>query len=192
MGGWGAAALAGCNQPSRSRTCWSVRPEILITLFRLVWPAAIVTDERGRFKSFAKNSMQASLALPSTGGAVRASLRTSPTSPVMAFFFARGWTFTAKVTPLGEFFIAGIERPYHRGHRGAQRKTTEEILEVLLCFLCVSLCSSVSPVVKLLLSPRRSPFLHVRTLLPLQLRLRNHATCPSRDLRNRFAAGRTQ
>src|SRR5258708_28899924 len=110
----------------RSRTCWAVRPETRITLIRLVWPAAIVTEERGRFKSFAKNSMQASFALPSTGGAVRASFSASPTSPVMASFFARGWTLTAKVIPLGEFLIATIERRYHRGtqryHRGAQGK----------------------------------------------------------------------
>src|ERR1019366_6399260 len=29
-------------------------------------------------------------------------------------------TLTAKVAPLGEFFIAAIERLYHRGHRGTQ------------------------------------------------------------------------
>ena len=104
----------------RFRTSSADKPATRITLFRLVSPAAIVTEERGRFKSFAKKSMQASLALPSTGGAVRASFIASPTSPVMAFFFARGWTLTAKVAPLGEFFIAAIERLYHRGHRGTQ------------------------------------------------------------------------
>jgi hypothetical protein len=31
----------------------------------------MVTEDRGTFKSFAKNSMQASLALPSTGGGKR-------------------------------------------------------------------------------------------------------------------------
>jgi hypothetical protein len=35
----------------------------------------MVTDERGTFKRLAKNSMQASLARPSTGGAVIESLR---------------------------------------------------------------------------------------------------------------------
>jgi len=43
--------------------------------------------------------MQASLARPSVGGDVRDSLSASPSSPVMAFFFARGWTLTANVTP---------------------------------------------------------------------------------------------
>jgi putative flippase GtrA len=59
----------------------------------------MVTEERGTAKRFAKNSMQASLARPSTGGAVKASFSASPTAPVMAFFLARGWTFTAKATP---------------------------------------------------------------------------------------------
>src|SRR5579864_8308299 len=68
-------------------------------LLRLVWPDAMVTEDRGTFKSFAKNSMQASLARPSTGGVVSDSLSASPSSPVMAFFFARGWTLTAKAEP---------------------------------------------------------------------------------------------
>ena len=41
-----------------------------MTLRRLFWPDAMVTEERGTFKRFAKNSMQASLARPSTGAAV--------------------------------------------------------------------------------------------------------------------------
>jgi hypothetical protein len=49
----------------------------------------MVTEDRGTFKSFAKNSMQPSLALPLTGGAVRETLRASPSSPVMALFLAR-------------------------------------------------------------------------------------------------------
>jgi hypothetical protein len=61
-----------------------------ITLLRLVRPDAIVTEEHGTFKRLAKNSMQASLARPSTGGAVRAILRAFPTSPVIAFFRALG------------------------------------------------------------------------------------------------------
>src|ERR1019366_2720568 len=120
---------------SRLRTSSADKPATRITLFRLVWPAAIVTEERGTFKRFAKNSMQASLALPSAGGAVRESFRASPTSPVMAFFFARGWTLTAKVAPLGESFIAAIERLYHRGHRGTRGNPTS--------FLAIPLCSSV-------------------------------------------------
>ncbi|MDQ1389290.1 MAG: hypothetical protein QOF56_2744 [Acidobacteriaceae bacterium] len=75
-------------------------PTTRITFLRLLWPDAIVTEDRGTFKSFAKNSMQASLALPSMGGAARESLSVSPNSPVIAFFFARGWILTVNVTPL--------------------------------------------------------------------------------------------
>ena len=78
-------------------------PETRIIFWRLVWPEAMVTEDRGSFKSFAKNSMQASLARPSTGGEVRVSLSASPSSPVMAFFLARGWTLTVKVTPPLDF-----------------------------------------------------------------------------------------
>ncbi len=63
----------------------------------------MVTEDRGTFKSFAKNSMQASLARPSTGGEVRESFQASPSSPVIAFFLARGWTLTANVTPPLDF-----------------------------------------------------------------------------------------
>jgi hypothetical protein len=62
----------------RSRTSSADMPAIRIALLRLLWPAAIVTEERGTFKSFAKKSMQASLALPSTGGTVRDSFSADP------------------------------------------------------------------------------------------------------------------
>src|ERR1700678_691881 len=91
------------QQPRRSRIFSADKPATQITLIRLARPAAIVTDERDTFKSFAKKSMQAWLALPSAGGAMRDSFRASPSSPVRAFFFARGWTLTAKLTPVGEF-----------------------------------------------------------------------------------------
>ena len=68
----------------------AVTPATRMTLFRLLWPEAMVTEDRGTFKSFAKNSMQASLARPSTGGVVSETFRASPSSPVMAFFLARG------------------------------------------------------------------------------------------------------
>jgi hypothetical protein len=71
----------------------------------------MVTEDRGTFKSFAKNAMHASFARPSTGGVVMESFTASPTSPVMAFFFARGWTFTAKVTPPLFSWIAIIPTP---------------------------------------------------------------------------------
>src|SRR5712692_3897115 len=148
-------------------------PATRITLFRLVWPAAIVTDERGTFKSFAKNSMQASLALPSTGGAVSATLRASPIWPVIAFFFARGWTLTAKLTPVGEFLITTIERLYHRGHGGHGGNPANKSIRVSSVF-------SVTSVVMLLLSPRKSPFPRARTSILLQSPLRSHATCQSK------------
>src|SRR5580704_17740822 len=88
-----------CYVLSRRCTSSADNPATRMTLFRLVSPDAMVTEERGTSKSFAKNSMQASLARPSTGGAIKASFSASPTTPVMAFFLARGWTFTAKDTP---------------------------------------------------------------------------------------------
>ena len=80
-------------------------PVTRITFVRLLWPEAMVTEERSTFKSFAQNSMQASLALPPIGGAVREIFRALPSSPVMAFFLARLWTLTANVTPPVEFWI---------------------------------------------------------------------------------------
>src|SRR2546427_10846135 len=86
---------------NRFRNSSAVSPATRITFLRLVWPDAMVTDERGTFKRFAKNSMQASLARPSTGGAIRESFRASPSSPEMAFFLAWGWILTAKLAPAG-------------------------------------------------------------------------------------------
>ncbi len=83
----------------RVRTVSGEIPATRITLLRLVWPDAMVTEERGTFKSFAKKSMQTALALPSMGGAVSATFSASPVSPVMALFVARGCTLTAKLTP---------------------------------------------------------------------------------------------
>jgi hypothetical protein len=50
----------------------------------------MVTEERGTFKSFTKKSMQALLALPLIGGAVRDTFSAPSSSPVSAFFLARG------------------------------------------------------------------------------------------------------
>src|SRR5579863_966774 len=74
---------------NRSLTSPADRPATRTTFFRPEWPEAMVTEERGTSKRFAKNSMQAWLARPSSGGAVSANLSSSPSSPVMAFFFAR-------------------------------------------------------------------------------------------------------
>jgi len=49
--------------------------------------------------------MQASLARPSTGGAVNAIFKASPSSPTIAFFFPRGCTLTTKLTPAALSFI---------------------------------------------------------------------------------------
>src|SRR5271166_101162 len=86
---------------SLASTCMAERPLTRIILFRLLSPAAIVTDDRGTFKTSARNAIQASLARPSIGGAVSATFSASPTSPVMAFFFARGCALTWKVAPDG-------------------------------------------------------------------------------------------
>ncbi len=124
----------------------------------------MVTEERGTFKRFARNSMQAALALPSTGGAVKDSFSAPPSSPVMAFFRARGWSLTAKVTPAG--------RVLNQEH--ANRSTTEdtEAREIHLCF-------SVSSVVNAFPFVRRSLCPHARRSNLLQSQLQNHATCPS-------------
>src|SRR5215471_21740751 len=54
------------------------------------------------------------------------------------------------------------------------------------------LCSSVSSAFMVLLVPRRSLSLHVRTSTLLRSRLRSHVTCPlrARPLRRRAGAGR--
>src|SRR5882724_2738013 len=75
-------------------------PAIRTTLFRLVSPLAMVTEERGIANNSAKNSITAWLALPSMGGAVIASFSAALTTPVMAFLRARGRTFVANVIPL--------------------------------------------------------------------------------------------
>src|SRR6185437_9059132 len=57
------------------------------------------TADRATRSVSAKNSMQASFARPSTGGAVNATLSTSPSSPTMPLRRAFGCTFTLKRTP---------------------------------------------------------------------------------------------
>lgn len=84
------ACVARVYIPMRFLTSSADSPDTRITFRRPFWPDAMVTEERGTFKRFAKNSMQASLAHPSMGGAVRETLSASPSSPVIAFFFARG------------------------------------------------------------------------------------------------------
>jgi hypothetical protein len=88
------------------------------TLFLLFWPEAMVTEDRATFKKSARNSMQAWLARPATGGAVRDSLRASPSSPVMALVLARGCTLTENVAPPEVSWIEIIEAICHGGQRG--------------------------------------------------------------------------
>src|SRR5579884_3895305 len=79
------------------------------TTLLLDWlPLMISTDERGMFSSSAKKRTSASLACPSTGGAVReifnAALSPTPSTPEIAVRLARGCTRTAKLTPDGDSF----------------------------------------------------------------------------------------
>src|SRR6476660_9779852 len=107
-------------------------PAIRTILFRLVSPLAMVTEERGIANKSAKNSITAWLALPSTGGAVSANLRASPTAPVIAFLRARGWTFTANVIPLAlswmEIMLASAVRPGAESQRLLCRLARRSIL----------------------------------------------------------------
>jgi hypothetical protein len=79
-----------CQTPNFPRNSAADTPNTRITFRRLASPLAMVTEDRGTFKSFAKNSMHASLARPSIGGAVSEIFSASPTMPVIAFFLARG------------------------------------------------------------------------------------------------------
>jgi hypothetical protein len=102
---------------SSRRTSSADNPATRTTLFRVLAPDAILTEPRGTFKRFAKNSIQASFAFPSTGGAVSATLIASPTSLVIAFFFARGWSLTANVTLLGESRVESKKSPMPERHK---------------------------------------------------------------------------
>jgi hypothetical protein len=85
--------------PSRRRTSRAEMPVIWMALFRLLGPETIVNEERGWPKSSARNSMQASLARPSAGGASKASLSASPVCPTIAIRRALGWTLTLRTIP---------------------------------------------------------------------------------------------
>ena len=91
---------------SRSLTSAAEIPTTRIILFRLVWPAAIITADRGTRRSSERKTTHAAFAFPSTGGAAKATFSASPTSPRIAFFFARGWTLIANVTPAAVSLIA--------------------------------------------------------------------------------------
>src|SRR5208283_4424018 len=74
----------------------SVTPSISTTLVRLVKPVTTRTRARGTPTSSARKRTHSSLALPSTGGAVKSSFHASPSRPVTAGRRARGCTFTVK------------------------------------------------------------------------------------------------
>ena len=128
---------------NRFRNSSAVSPATRIIFLRPDWPDAMVTDERGTFKRSAKNSIQASLARPSMGGAVNVSFSASPSSPVMAFFLPRGWTLTVKTTPDSHSRIGIIEWLSPRSHQGSEKTSKTPTIGS-------SLCSSVPSVVKLL------------------------------------------
>src|SRR5580704_10435658 len=147
-----------CYISIRIRTSFADSPVTRIILCRLVSPDAMVTEERETSKRFAKNSMQASFARPSIGGAVKASLKASPTSPVIAFLLARGCTLTAKVTPADESRIGIIDCDITtelQRHRELQQSDLVEQCEptgtslapqvILLDFLCDSVSRSNRP-----------------------------------------------
>jgi hypothetical protein len=52
---------------------------------------------------------------------------------VIAFFFARGWTLTAKLTPAGKFLITAIESLY----QGIIEDTEGNLRTIDPVFLCV-------------------------------------------------------
>src|SRR6185312_10435314 len=108
-------------------------PAIRITFLRLLRPDAMVTEDRGTFKRFARNSTQAALALPSTGGAVKDSFSAPPSSPVMAFFRARGWILTAKVMPSGPFSIDNMQTDLPRRTQRTPRKAWKPSLRASPC-----------------------------------------------------------
>ena len=87
--------------------------------------------------------------------------------------------------------VGRILNCYHRKvlPLGTQEETQEQssILRSLALF-CIPPCSSVPPVVMILLFPRKSPSPRAHMSLPLQSRLRNRATCPSKELPCRLAA----
>jgi len=65
-------------------------PYTRTSLLRPVCPAINSTWFLGTLKILAKNTLQASLASPSTGGAVSLNLRASPKRPASWFLAARG------------------------------------------------------------------------------------------------------
>ena len=65
---------------------------IKTSLFRPVSPRIMDTDDFGTEKSRAMNSISASLALPSTGGAASATASAPLRSPFILFLAARGVT----------------------------------------------------------------------------------------------------
>src|SRR5436305_15234781 len=79
------------DQPlNRSRRYSFVTPATRMSLFRLDWPEAMVTEDRGTFKSLAKNTMQAWLARPSAGGLGKGIFMLGPSSAVTATFLGPG------------------------------------------------------------------------------------------------------
>ncbi len=70
-----------------------------MTLWRELSPVTMTTSCRRTLRSSAKSFMHCSFAAPSTGGEVSRIFTAPFTMPVTPHFDARGWTWTAKVTP---------------------------------------------------------------------------------------------
>lgn len=82
-------------------TCSTLGPTTSTTFRRAAWPALTVTAARGTSRVDATSRIKAWLAAPSTGGAARRILMTSPWGPVTSVRDARGWTWTRMRTPSG-------------------------------------------------------------------------------------------
>jgi len=147
-------------------TCSAETPKTRMILFRLFWPAAILIEDRGTFKTFAKNSIQASFARPSKAGAVSDTFSTSPTSPVMPFFFARGWTLTAKLAP-SAMSCTGTMYPQSTLFVKSPTRKGDQLK------------SGFNPCPISSFSLQRWTFPRARRSILLQLRFQNRATCPS-------------
>jgi len=70
-------------------------------------PALRVTLRLESLSCFAKKAHNATLALPSTGGACKRTFRASPCSPQISVLLARGTTWTAMRVPAPSAVIQG-------------------------------------------------------------------------------------
>ena len=93
-------------------SCSAVSPRIRNCLFRFVPPLASSTCERFNPSHSRSNSVMASLARPSSGGAVTATFNAPACSPFTPDLRAPGWARTAKQAAVGE----GVNRDHDASH----------------------------------------------------------------------------